>query len=568
MQGTKISGLLILIFIASVTPAFTQSDYLNFGNKQYQLLDRLDVKLKTDSVLGFSSSYPYNRKKITERILWLDSVDKSGILNTPLSRVDRYNIQRLLMDNSEWAKSHQDSFLIRKPVFNTFYKTPGHLYAADVEDFTLRVDPLLNFQYGNANDGTGSIYINTRGLQISGNIASKIGFYSSLTENQETDPAFVRNYTSKHQGVPGANYYKPYGSNGYDYLNARGGITFNAGKYIDFTFAYDKLFLGNGYRSLFLGNTGANYLFLKVNTRIWKFNYQNILAELIAPFTYANGDNVRPKKYMAAHYLNIQPVKWLNLGFFENIMYSPRTNGGIELGYLNPVIYFQAAQQHAGSPDKLGLGFDLKANLLTKLQVYSQILLNEFQSSEFFKRGYWRNKQAVQIGVKYVDALGINNLDLQIEGNFVRPYTYSHYDSTTSFTHYNQPLAHPLGANFRELVLLARYQPLPRLYLQGKLIAYKQGLDSAGYNFGSDIFTTYSKELIPPVRKYDIFIGSGIPVNSMAATFNASWEIFENMFIDLNTTYRTYNVKTQPKSSTFFYTLGFRVNLQRREFDF
>jgi hypothetical protein len=67
---------------------------------------------------------------------------------------------------------------------------------------------------------------------------------------------------------------------------------------------------------------------------------------------------------------------------------------------------------------------------------------------------------------------------------------------------------------------------------------------------------------------YNIFIGSGIPVNSIAATLNASYELFENMFFDLNATYRTYNIKDQPKSNTFFYTVGFRVNLQRREFDF
>jgi hypothetical protein len=93
---------------------------------------------------------------------------------------------------------------------------------------------------------------------------------------------------------------------------------------------------------------------------------------------------------------------------------------------------------------------------------------------------------------------------------------------------------------------------------------HKQGLDSAGVNMGADVSRSYSTR----PRDYGFYIGTGIPVNSTTAALSASYEIFENMFIDLNTTYRTYNVKDQPKSNTFFYTIGFRVNLQPREFNF
>ena len=53
-------------------------------------------------------------------------------------------------------------------------------------------------------------------------------------------------------------------------------------KYIDVAFGYDKNFIGNGYRSLFLSDFSNNTLFLKLNTRIWKFNYQNLFMELHA----------------------------------------------------------------------------------------------------------------------------------------------------------------------------------------------------------------------------------------------------------------------------------------------
>ena len=49
----------------------------------------------------------------------------------------------------------------------------------------------------------------------------------------------------------------------------------------------------------------------------------------------------------------------------------------------------------------------------------------------------------MQFGGKYIDAIGVKNLDLQAEINIIRPFTYSHNDTIANYTHYNQPLAHP-----------------------------------------------------------------------------------------------------------------------------
>lgn len=562
MQNTK-SVFLLLAIILLVSILHAQTDYISLGTKQYQLLDRLDIKLRNDSVLGYTSTKPYNRKKITEQVVFLDSLYHSGTLPINLSTVDQFNLRSLLMNNSEWAPSYKDSFSVNKPVLKRFYQTRGHMYAVDTKDFVLRVDPLLNLQYGNASDGTGNIYVNARGLSIKGAIAGKLGFYTSILESQERDPAYVRQFASQFEAVPGQGYYKLNGKE-FDYTDARGGITFNGGKHFDFVFAYDKIFIGNGFRSLFLSDFSNSYLFFKINTRVWKLNYQNIFAEQTAPFTYRNGDNLRPKKYMAAHHLSFQAAKWINIGLFESISFG--RDNGFALSYLNPFIFYRAIERQEGSPDKASVGFDFKINAFRNTQFYGQLLINELVMSEVlhYGRGDWRNKQALQLGAKYIDALGISNLDIQGEINFVRPFVYTHYDSAGSFTHYNQPLAHPLGANFREFIFLAKYQPIPKLYLQGKLIAYKQGLDSAGSNFGSNLFLNYNTR----VRDQGLTIGSGTPVNSLTLGLNLSYEIFENMFLDLNTTYRTYDVKEQPKTNTFFYTLGFRVNLQRREFDF
>ncbi|HVI47518.1 MAG TPA: hypothetical protein VM802_21785 [Chitinophaga sp.] len=546
--------------------AIAQSDYINIGNKQYQLLDRLDIRLQNDSLLGFTTVKPYDRRKITESVLRIDSLDKAGALPFHLTPTDRYNIQRLLMDNWEWAGAYADSFRI-KPLFHTFYQTPANLYAVNTKDFKLVITPLLNLQYGYANDGTGSIFQNTRGISIRGNIAGRLGFYTILTDNQERDPAYVRDFVNKYDAVPGAGFYKLYNKNGYDYFDARGGISFNAAKYFDIQFAYDKLFIGNGFRSLLLSDFSSNYLYLRISTRIWKFDYENIFAQTIAPFPPYGLDgkrDMRPRNYMMMHHLSLQVSRWLNIGFYENIMEDGKN--GLQLSYLNPVIFYRSVEQQLGAAGKANIGLDFKANIARSVQLYGQLLINEFVTREVlhYRRGNFANKQGLQVGVKYVDAFHVKNLDLQAEANFVRPFTYTNYDSTTNFTHYNQPLAHPLGANFREFIGMARYQPARKVHLTGKLLYHQQGLDSAGVNMGSNVFRSYNSR----PRDYGFYIGSGIPATGMMAALGASWEIFENMFIDLNATYRRYSVQDQPHTNTFFYTAGIRMNLQPRAFNF
>jgi hypothetical protein len=550
-----------VLFIPVVV--FAQSDNISLGSKYYRMLDRLDVKLKNDSLLGFTTVKPFDRRPLAARIEYIDSLDKAGALPVSLSTIDRYNIRHFLMDNTEWTSKYQDSFHTAKPLFKMFYQTPAHLFQENSRLFTLRIEPLLNLQWGHGNDGAGSTYINTRGILLRGNINRTIGFYTAVTDNQEKDPAYVQAWVTQHNAVPGAGFYKPFKKDGYDYFGMKGGVTFNAARYIHFQFAYDKLFIGNGYRSLFLSDFSNNYLFMRLNTRLWKFDYEMIVAETMQSVPQVSRE-MKPKNYMAIHHLSMQLARWLNVGFYENVIEDGKN--GIQLSYLNPVIFYRATESNLGAAGKANIGIDLKSNLNRNIQLYSQLLINEFHIDEIrnYKRGSWVNKQALQAGVKCIDAFGISNLDLQGEFNWIRPFTYTNFDSVTNFTHYNQPLAHPLGANLREWIALINYQPIPRLYITGKLGYFLQGLDSAGYNMGSDIFRSY----LSRPREEGFFTGSGIPVKSITVNMNASWELFENMFIDVSISRRSYNITGQQPSATVFYSTGLRVNLAKRTFDF
>ena len=557
----QIKETILRLFILLLSyPGIAQTTYLYQGDKANILLERLEIKLQKDSVLNFSKIKPFNRRIITARVARLDT-------SISISNVDKFNMHSLMLNNIEWASGSRKDFESKKSIGKNFYKTPANLFEVHTKDFFLVVNPVIQYVLSKESNNSQHLFLNTRGVTVRGRIADKIGFAAYVSDNQERDPLYVQAFANKFKALPGVGFHKPFKVAGYDYFDARGYFTFNATKFIDITFGYDKNFIGNGYRSLLLSDFSNSALFLRLNTRIWKLNYQNLFMELNSS-DIRIGDVLLPKKYAALHHLDIAVTKWMNIGIFEGIIFGRKDH--FEFGYLNPVIFYRSIEQQNGSFDNSVAGLDAKANVAKKFQFYGQLLLDEFVLSEIKKnRGFWGNKFGMQIGAKYIDAFNIKNLDLQIEHNRVRPFTYSHGDSVANYTHYNQPLAHPLGANFKEMIGIARYQPAPKWLAQIKLIRYTQGVDSnSTESFGSNI-------LLPNVfpyrlREFGFDIGSGQMAKATLASFLVSYELRENLFLEISALFRKYDLTTPPVSTqkTTVISAGVRWNIHRREFDF
>jgi len=555
-------SLVRLAFILLPVSVFSQTTYLPQGDKANILMERLEIKNRTDSFFNFSKTKPFSRKHTVNAVThYLQQNGKA------LSKVDAYNIQRVLMNNLEYLpEADRLQYASKKPILKNFYTSPANLYEVHVKDFDLVINPVIQVTVSKEKDNDETLYQNTRGLNLRGRIANKIGFYAYITDNQEKTPFYVRDFVNARRAVPGAGFYKDFKGTGYDYFDARGYFTFNVTKYIDVTFGYDRNFIGNGHRSMFLSDFGNSNLFLKLNTRIWKFNYQNLFMELHNADNRI-GDKLIGKKYAAMHHLDVNVTKWLNIGLFEGVIFGRKDR--FDFGYLNPIIFYRSIEQQNGSFDNSVAGLDAKANIGKGIQLYGQLSLDEFLLSEIKNnRGWWANKWGIQLGAKYIDAFGIANLDLQLEHNRVRPFTYSHRDSVANYTHYNQPLAHPLMANFSEFIGMARYQPAPKWLAVGKLIYYTQGRDSSNQSYGSNIF--YPN--IPPFRQGDFGydIGSGWKTNVFLASFLLSYELRENLFLELNAVVRKQETKTAPliSNNTSVISFGVRWNMHRREFDF
>ncbi|MBS1557676.1 MAG: hypothetical protein JST69_03020 [Bacteroidetes bacterium] len=548
-----------------------QSSYPAYGKDYYHLLDRYEISSNHLITEFHSSFHPYQRMDIARFA--------SRILNdsAALSKQDRFNLNYLLTDNWEWVDSSYGNS--RKPFLKNLYTKKNALWNHHDKEFDLQVLPIIYWTAGkemvNGAANPDMMITNTRGAEIRGSIGHNLGFYSVLTDNQALFPTYVMNRIGDFNAVPGETFYKIlpgsstklykhfFSGNGVDFFTARGAVSFNLyKKNIQVQLGQDRLFLGNGYRSLLLSDYSAPYPFARITTKIWKLNYTLLYAQMMYN-TSAIPNTHFPKKNLAIHHLSLNLNRHLNIGFFEAVM-SP---GNLDLAYFNPVIFYKAIVNQTGASDKAIIGFDTKYNFANHFSVYSQVLINEFVFREVTGgRGWWGNKQAVQVGLKYVNAFGVRNLDLQAEANVVRPYVYSAMDSSASaYTNTNMSLGHPLGANFNEFIFIGRYQPTNRLTLIGKAFLIKQGLDPLGKDYGSNPLLPYTSR----VNDYGNFIGQGDLSRTHFFDFTASYMLRQNLFIDLKQTMRNQTSASGLHTLTNNITsISLRLNMQPRLHEF
>lgn len=568
--------LSLLLGVALGGVGYSQSVYAPLDKDYYHLVERYEIRsgrAANDSLAeAFHSSVrPYERRGIA---LLADSLLLDSAHYRWNAR-DRFNLQFLQADNHEWSMA--SPIESRRALAKVFYRTPADFYHYRNASVDLHVNPVFYGQLGQASDTDPTLYINTRGLEVRGMIDGKVGFYTFMAENQAELPGYVNDRMRATNVLPHEGFWKRFNDTGVDFVTARGYITFPVTRHIHVQAGHDRLFIGNGYRSMILSDFANNYSFLKLNTRVWRFEYTNLFAKMKADLILDPSGNgtpqgsygVFPSKYLAFHHLSVNLLKNLNVGIFESIVFERNDStgrNGFELQYLNPIIFYRALDQDLGSPDNVLLGLDARWVLWRRLSLYGQLALDEFILSHTFDgSGWWGNKQAGQLGFKYIDVAGIPNLDLQAEFNVARPYMYGHSSLYTSYTHYKQPLAHPLGANFREGIGILRYQPLPRLALTGKLIYALYGTDLPNSNWGGNILIDYNYKR----QEFGNYIGQGVKTYLLFADFTATYQLRHRLFLDAKFTHRQLDSADDAlDQTTTVFSAAVRWNIPQRLHEF
>jgi len=569
----RVLKFLVIVLLFSIRTV-AQSTYLPQGSDDYHTLDRLEIRSgRLDNQLRMTN-------KLVQRstaIGYIDQKLKDSTLR--LTQKDHYNLEQMISESGEWPYNGDREKNSRSNLWNVFYVKQYDDIHIKTDDLFCVINPVANLMV-TANSETpkpaGSkslLSLNQHGAEMRARITDKLGFYTLLTDNQEYTPGFLTKYAVGKQRVfPGQDYFLFSSAAGYgDYFYASGYFDFALVKnHINITAGQGNNFIGDGIRSLFLGDNGPGYPYIKITTHWGRFNYQNLFMQLTPTFQVLN--TTLHQSFANINHLDINLARWLNIGLFEGILYGNIHNTAID--EFDPVIYTHLPSNVGGDKAKELVGFNFKALAAHHFEFYGQVLLDAFNSPPLSQVAAKNNRFGIQFGGKYADALGIRNLDLQGEINAVRPFTYSSSDTTVSYTNYDQALADPLGSGFVEMIGTARYQASKKVVISLRGAYYTRGADTGKLTYGNNIFSN------------DYFTASnlqegwtnGVTSSCLMAGANISYQIFPNLFIDLGGVKRRYTAgSTKPlytstgesmgsDSETWLY-FGVRINAPRRAYD-
>lgn len=414
------------------------------------------------------------------------------------------NLDSLLLIGRHY--SGQYSTWLERKIFSE------HLAEIRNEDFSLTLDFVPDLSIGSDATNDALIWKNIRAVQMEGIIGRTFSFRMQYFESQAKFPSYLVDYIRNRNVVPGAGYRRMDSPGIYDLSYSVGSFVYSPNEYLTIEAGHGKNFIGDGYRSMLLSDVGYYYPFFKITGYVWDLQYAVMWSQFQDLSSSARYKDISwfNKKYGVFHYLDWNIDKNISIGFFESIIWrnDDTLHGyrGFEVQYLNPFVILRPVDFSMGSPDNVVLGINAKYKISDSNVLYGQFVLDEMTFSEYFKgTGWWGNKNAYQIGVKSFLPFGCKDMFLQFELNAASPYTYSHISSVTNYGHYNQSLAHPVGANFYEAVTIGSYM-WGRFEVRLELNYITFGDDSTGVNFGGDIFKPYTSRM----RDYGNYISQGI----------------------------------------------------------
>ncbi|HEY8782764.1 MAG TPA: gliding motility protein RemB [Mucilaginibacter sp.] len=469
-----------------------------------------------------------------------------------------------------------------------------HLIDVRDSSSTFYADILPDFTVGENFSGSKNTNLTSLGFQLGGTAGSKFYYNISGFASQAVFPEYISsyinqtgivaswaerandisnlsNYINRVGIVPGQAYDQNLGHSTSQWSYVTAVLSYTPVKYLNITAGRDKTFIGDGYRSMLLSDYASPYPFFKLTATLGHVRYMAMWADMNDPASTSQY-GINRKKFGVFHYLDWSVSNRISLGFFENVMgYFTDDNGQkrpFDFNYINPLIAMQPINNSSDNSDKSLLGFTAKYKISDGVTAYGQFALNEFHASDFFSSdGASDNKYGWQFGFRGTNLFAVKNLNFLIETNNAKPYTYSARSAIENYSDNGEPLAHPWGANFRELVGLLNYS-YNRFDFSGEADFGRYGLDINGLNYGKDIFQLYPF----PAATYPNggttfgnYMGQGLTTNlvyfegKIAFLLNPKY----NLRIEAGAIYRTEN-NSQFRDRTTWLTIGLRSSF--REF--
>ncbi len=409
------------------------------------------------------------------------------------------------------------------------------------------------------------------GFWLDWNANEELAFHADAQVWNEGVPNYLDSLFDATQVSLGEGYAE--GDGPYTHYDWNAHVNWHPQKYFHFTLGRGKNFIGEGHRSMFLSANATSYPYFKITTTAWHIRYVNLFT-VMNDVRGAGGDPWKfQRKYASFHYLSWLASKRVSFGVFESIVWQdndPDYPRGFDINYLNPVIVYRPLEYAQGSADNALLGFAMNVKAGNHTTLYSQLMLDEFLLKEVRAgKGWYGNKQALQLGVAAYEAFRVPGLFLRTEWNYVRPFMYTHSDTRQNYAHFGQPLAHPYGSNFWELIQQVEFQK-DRWRYKAHISYALLGSDTGAYSYGNNIFRPEGdRPDVEPEKSYGYYVGDQAAVQVFHTDLSVGWLVDprSGMHLEAGYTFRSRVPEHGDDTITNYFRLGIATHFRDRQAD-
>lgn len=479
---------------------------------------------------------------------------------TPLNGLAKFQQLKHYNDSSVFSRSiyalpfltEEESSLDIKKYNSRVMRFLKNNHFVELRDSTLTLfaDPFVNFS--DTRHGDTSFTSNSRGLIFRGKLSENFYFMSAAVENQVYYPYYMRQYITDKRVISGLGRYKNFKENGTDYAFAFGQIYWMPLKSLTVEAGHGKQFIGDGYRSVILSDFSSFYPFLKFTHTFGRFQW----IHMYTAFQGVKREDSRLLVYQRSHgsftTLAYSFSEKIKISATESVIwqtYGEGFNNRFPAAFFIPVPFVKPLYYGMSNPNNISLGFTASWRPLYSVMLYGQFLLDDFSKQHATDSMGIYNRNGYQAGIRIIEPFKTKNLFFLCEFNNVKPFTYSSSLSRQSFSGMNEPLAHPLGAGFREWTLNGHYR-FRSVFVTASFIRAFTSKDTPSYNFGTNISKPDTTATFP-----NAITAQPEPVVITNYSFELGYIINPryNFILSAGYRYRNYFYNASDSKTEFFY---------------
>lgn len=498
-------------------------------------------ELTTDGVISSNAAIkPYTRDVIARMLYEAQSKDSL------LSKRQRDDLQFYLQDYAlelntvpeykSYGHKHVTQWIT--PVSNLSLVDPSLHILTKNKVFKFRLRPILGMDLSYNKNGL--LMHRVYGAEIQMDIAHHLSIWGSIRDNSWSGQGIYDSRITKPDylnNLAGVQYKEA--NYGGDFSDSRGGISLYAW-WGSIGVQRERITWGDAQHCsniLSAHNPAVPMFTIQVTPCKWfQFDYFHAwLVSNVIDSTYwyveqqtatATQREYRPaNKFMAANMFTFMPIKYIQFGFGNSIVYAERN---VQAAYFIPIAFYKSLDHlltkglHTENQNSQAFA-TITLRPTDHLRLYGSFFLDEFKLARLNPSNPQRNPVSYLVGLNWS---GWPLKGLALRGEFMRSYiaTYEHSIKVLDYTSNSYQMGHYMGSNSQSIWAQISYRPTRSLRLT---VDYTQDTKYTAYD--------YIRGDIKDIISQTPFVNP-IWVND-EIKFRAVYEVFNNCYAHVDVAY-------------------------------